>query len=308
MRKMKRNLIVNMHVVDNPQWFESTVLWLKSNYKMVRLNEFEEQKNYSKRQSLCHLTFDDGDFTFYKVAFPILKKHNIPATIFVSPQSIAKHENFWFQEIADYGVAKMAEIVSRQTVIPYHIAKEYGLHAVLKCLPIEKIQLLIKKYRAETQKPTKEFRNMDLEKILEVQQSGLITIGAHTLTHPILANETAEKSATEIVQSINDLGKLIGSEVRYFAYPNGIYGLDFGEREMKTLQKAGIKIAVSTEPNFVSKKSDKMAFPRKGISLGSIRFIKMKILLGKKWIFIKNFRKLPEQKKRKIIQNLMAKN
>ncbi|MDR2824090.1 MAG: polysaccharide deacetylase family protein [Prevotellaceae bacterium] len=295
---MKRNIIVNLHVVKNPQWFESVILYLKSAYKIVPLSTFE---NENSRKSLCAITFDDGDLTFYNVAFPILEKHNVPATIFVSPQSIVKQENFWFQEIVDYDVAKMAEIVSRETKIPYETAKNFGLHAVLKCFPIEKICHFIEIYQKETNTKSKEFRNMDLEKIREIQQSGLITIGAHTLMHPILANETAERSEMEIVNSVKDLEKLLGQEVRYFAYPNGTFGLDFGKREMKILRDSGIKIAVSTKPSFVNNKSDKMAIPRKGITYGNIRHIKLKIFLGEKWNLIKNFRKLSEAKKRKII-------
>jgi hypothetical protein len=50
-----------------------------------------------------------------------------------------------------------------------------------------------------------------------------------------------------------------------------------------------------------------MAFPRKGITLGSIRFIKIKIFLGKKWNFFKNFGKLSEPKKREILKKYLEK-
>ena len=300
---MKRNIIVNLHVVKNPQWFESLILYLKSAYRIVPLSAFEDDKNCRKRAGLCSITFDDGDLTFYNTAFPIFKKHNIPVTIFVSPQNIVRRENFWFQEIVGYDNVKMAEIVSRETKIPYEAAKKMGLRTVLKCFPIEKIHHFIKIYQEETQTPPKAFRNMDLEKILEIQQSELLTIGAHTLTHPILANETAENAKIEIVNSIKDLEKLINQEVRYFAYPNGIFGFDFGKREMEIAKNAGVKIALSTEPDFVDEKSEKMSFPRKGITLGSIRFIKIKILLGRNWNRIKNIRKLSEAKKRQLILN-----
>lgn len=304
---MKRNIIVNLHVVENPQWFESVILYLKSAYKIVPLSEFENEKMYRKRNSLCSITFDDGDLTFYKVAFPILKKHNVPAAIFVSPQSIVQHENFWFQEIVDYDAVTMAKIISTDTKIPFEVAKNYGLHPILKSFPVEKIHNFIKIYQSETKTPPKKFRNMDLEKIREIQSSGLITIGAHTLSHPVLANETDEKCQTEIIQSINDLSNILNQEIKYFAYPNGNFGLDFGKREMEILRKIGIKIALSTEPDFVNKNSDKMAFPRKGITLGSIRFIKIKIFAGRKWNYFKNFGKLSESEKRKIIKNILEK-
>jgi peptidoglycan/xylan/chitin deacetylase (PgdA/CDA1 family) len=285
--------------VNNAQWFESVILYLKSAYKIVPLSAFE---NLGNSKNLCAITFDDGDLTFFDIAFPLLKKHNVPAAIFVSPQSIAQRENFWFQEVADYDLDKFAEIVAQETKIPYQVAKDAGIHAVLKSLPIEKIHHLVKEYQSATNTPPKEFRNMDLEKIAEVQRSGLISIGAHTLTHPILANETAEKCEHEIVNSVTDLEKLLGQAVRYFAYPNGAFGLDFGRREMDILQKAGIKIALSTDPNFVNRKADKLSLPRKGITYGNIRHIKMKILLGKKWNLLRNLRKPSEAKRRGIVK------
>jgi peptidoglycan/xylan/chitin deacetylase (PgdA/CDA1 family) len=291
-----------MHVVDNPQWFEHTVLWLKSNYTMVSLSVFEDKKNYSKRQSLCHLTFDDGDLTFYTVAFPVLKKHNVPVTIFVSPEKIVSHKNFWFQEIEGYDTVKMAEIVSNNSLIPFEMAKEYGMHAVLKCFEIEKINEFIKIYQTHTDTPPKEFRNMNLDEILDAKNSGLVTIGAHTLSHPILDNETDEKCEQEIAVSILKLSELINEEVRYFAYPNGIPNLDFGEREKEILRENHIKIAVSTEPNFATKRIDEFAFPRKGITYGNIRFIKFKLFLGKSWNFVKNIQKLSERRKREILR------
>jgi len=300
--QMKRNIIINLHVVDNPQWFESVILYLKSAYNIVPLSAFAHDEQYKKPNSLCSITFDDGDLTFYNVAFPILKKHHVPAAIFVSPQSIKNHENFWFQEIADYDVATMAKIIASQTIIPFEIAKNYGLHALLKCFPLGQIHHFIQLYQKQTSTAPKEFRNMDLEKILEVNKSDLIIIGAHTLTHPVLANETDEKCRNEIVQSITDLSQMLNQDIQYFAYPNGTFGLDFSQREMDILKKNNIKIALSTDPDFVSKNSDKMAFPRKGITLGSIAFIKMKILLGKKWNFVKNIRTPSEQKKRIILK------
>jgi len=75
------------------------ILLLKSKYSLVDLNFFENLNNYKKKKGFCHITFDDGDKTFYTVAYPILKKHNVPATLFVSPKIVVKQENFWFQEI-----------------------------------------------------------------------------------------------------------------------------------------------------------------------------------------------------------------
>ena len=295
---MKKNLIINFHVVNNAQWFETLIVYLKSKYKMVSLSYFEDINHYKNKNSLCHITFDDGDISFYDVVFPVLKKHNIPATIFVSPRSIIEKFNFWFQEVNNYDASKMFDILVRELKLNIETTEKIDYVSILKTLPLDRINDMIFLYQQETNTAPKSFQNLDLEKIKELQNSKLITIGAHTLYHPILKNETDERIDEEISKSITELSDLLGEEVRYFAYPNGTPNLDFGLREIDCLKKNGIQIAVSTEPNFVNKKSEKMAFPRIGITKGSIRFVKLRLFLGPKWRLIKSLKQPLEKKQR----------
>lgn len=285
---MKRNLIVNFHVVNNSAWFEKVVLLLKSKYTLVDLSFLENYKNNEKKKSFCHITFDDGDETFYSVAFPILKKYDVPATIFVSPKSIIQQENFWFQEVKGYDNHIMMNILARDDISSQKTKKELSFMSVLMSLSLDDINKIISSYQKQTNVPPKKFQNMNLDQIHEVERSGLITIGAHTLNHPILKNESNERCDREITGSITELQKLLGHEVKYFAYPNGIPNVDFGEREINCLKKNNITIAVSTEVKFISKHDNRLALPRVGLSYGSMRFIKIKLMLGSKWMVIKS--------------------
>lgn len=301
---MKKNLILNFHIVENPAWFETIIIYLKSAYKIVPLSHFEKPENYSKNKGLCHITFDDGDITFYNVVFPILKKHNIPASIFISPRSVVKQFNFWFQELKGYDNAKMSEILAEELNLNIEEAKQMGYFSILKTLPLAQIHKMIALYQKETNTAPKPFRNINLEQLYDLQQSGLISIGAHTLHHPILKNETDEEMEREISVSISELSEILREKVRYFAYPNGTAGFDFGEREIDVLKKCGIQIALSTDPEFVSRKSDKMTFPRIGITKGSLRFVKLRLFLGPKWQLIKSLRQPLEKQNRKKLKSL----
>lgn len=272
---MKKNLIINFHVVENAQWFETLIVYLKSKYQMVPISHFDNAENYNKKNSLCNITFDDGDRTVYDVVFPILKKHNVPATIFVSPRSMVEKFNFWFQEIKGYDENQMLDILIQELNLSNQDKTTLNYASLLKTLSLEKINKIISTYQKETNTPPKEFRNMDLMQIQELQNSGLITVGAHTLYHPILKNETDERANEEISKSITELSELLGKKIECFAYPNGTPNLDFDIREITYLKNNNIKIAVSTEPKFIDKSVDKMAFPRIGITKGSLRFIKL---------------------------------
>jgi hypothetical protein len=122
------------------------------------------------------------------------------------------------------------------------------------------------------------------------------------MNHPILANETDDDSKTEILQSVLSLQKLLGHEVKYFAYPNGKPVLDFGRREMEFLKEAGIKIAVSMQIKHLSRKDHMLALPRIGITAGSPRFIKLKLRLGAGFEMIKSIVRLTENKQREKVK------
>lgn len=72
---------------------------------------------------------------------------------------------------------------------------------------------------------------MTAEQIRQIDREGLVDIGAHTLTHPILANETDLRAEEEICSSITRLEAMLGHPVLTFAYPNGVPGVNFGARE-----------------------------------------------------------------------------
>jgi peptidoglycan/xylan/chitin deacetylase (PgdA/CDA1 family) len=306
---MKKNLIINLHVVSNAEWFENLLLYLKSTYNMVSLSRFGYAENYRKRCSLCHLTFDDGDRTFYETAFPLLLKHRVPATIFVSPRSVTEHFNFWFQEVGKYDTAAMQRAFAQELNISQEKIAPFDYLSLLKTQPLNIIQKIISNYQKHTNTSPKPFRNINLEELLEIHRSGVVTIGAHTLHHPILPNETAECSENEIVDSIAELEKLLGCKVYYFAYPNGRYGFDYGKREIEILRKIGIKLALTTEPHFINAKTDPLQFPRIGVTKGSIRSIKIKLKLGSWWEKLKYIGKTSEiEMKTKIIALLKSAN
>jgi len=286
------------HVIKDIEWFERVILLLKKKYDLVKLEAFEDLNKIDKDNEFCHITFDDGDNSFYKFAYPILKKHNVPATLFVLPKILVNQENIWSQEVKGYEKKSMLKIISRELSLSFERISSIPVSAILKSLELYKIKEIITLYQKETNTPPKSCQNMNLDEVLEVEKSGLITIGAHTLNHPILKNESDNNSEYEITGSIKELEKLLRHEVRYFAYPNGIPKFDFGEREISCLKKNNIAITVSTETKFVSKHDHILALPRIGIEDGTnMRFLKIKLILGSKLEKIKSLLGRPSESK-----------
>jgi len=265
---------------------EKVLLLLKRLYHVVPVEDIE--KFYYQGRNLkhaCHITFDDGDKSFYKTVFPLLKKHQIPVSIYVSPLGARENKNFWFQEIRGYDPHKLFQILTN--IAGQGENASIPLNALLKSIPLNTIWEAIYDYQQQTGTPPKPGMNMDQKELRELHDSGLVDIGAHTMNHPILANEDAETSGREIKKSVHELGDLLNTRVKYFAYPNGTIGLDFGIREMDVLKEAGIKLAFSTEKKSLDKGDNPMSVPRNGITKGNTGFILGKLIAGSRWDKIK---------------------
>ena len=83
---------------------------------------------------------------------------------------------------------------------------------------------------------------MTWEQLRELAASPLITIGAHTRTHPALATLSAEQSWEEMAGSKTDLEGELGIAVRHLAYPYG----SFSATTLEQVQQIGFDTAVTT--------------------------------------------------------------
>jgi peptidoglycan/xylan/chitin deacetylase (PgdA/CDA1 family) len=278
------NTVVNFHSIENGKWFQRTLLFLKRNFRIVSIREIEEfYFQGKKKNNVCHITFDDGDITFYKNVFPLLKEFRIPVTIFLSPDIISQRKNFWFQEIIDYDENELLRIILSKYGKANEKQKQPNLLGLFKTLKIHEIWDVIHSYHQSTGAKPKPFSNMGIDEINELKQSGLIDFGAHTLSHPILKNETSDVAYHEITESINGLSRILDDSVKYFAYPNGIPLTDFSAREMTILNDAGIKMAFSTENKSFTIRDNPLMIPRSGFSYGSLPYIATKLILGGYW-------------------------
>lgn len=276
--KLLPNIILNFHAIKDPKWFEHILKIIQRLYHPVSYEDIENYyRNGKTLKHACHITFDDGHISFYETVFPLLKQYNIPASIFVSPKVITERTNFWFQEISDYDFNILNELVNKQLGIT---DDDSPVKAKLKSLQIKEIWEIISAYQEQTQTPPKSCMNMNIQQIKEVHQSGLVHIGAHTMTHPILKNENDDSVQYEIGNSISELSKLLDMPIHSFAYPNGKPGFDFGEREMNILKQHDIRLAFTTEERTLRINDNLMSVPRSGFEGGSTPYIYVKLMSG----------------------------
>ncbi len=263
------NQILVFHEISSKEWLKEALSAIGKVYRFVRLEEVEayfyENKVLSKT---CHITWDDGDRTFYDNAFPVLKELNIPATVFVSPSIIRNNSNYWFQEIRHIKTqvddSSIKKIICRVINIDFRLMRNYSVMSILKSLKIDDILCVIEELKKKFNITIEQKLNINLQELHELDDSGVVTIGAHTMHHPILANESEISAREEISTSINKLSGMLKKEIKYFAYPEGQTRLDFGPREQDFLKENNIKLSFSSVAGCFNKKSNPLDIPRGG--------------------------------------------
>lgn len=300
------NRIINFHDVHDKSWMERVLLHLSKKYSVISIAHLEKYlKGEKVAGRFCLITIDDGDRSFYEVIYPLLKKYKLPATLFVSPKVIMDGSNYWFQDISSFNPEKLKRTIADYLDIDSRVLRHYNIMHVLKNLKIERIKEIIGLYRRDCHPEDKSSQNLNLSQLKEIVRDGLVVVGAHTLNHPVLANEDDVTIEKEISGSLALLKEITSTEVRYFAYPNGIPELDFGEREKATLAKYGCKLAFSTIHKPVTTKIDPFSIPRYYVSSGDLNTIKIKLYLGETWNVIRSIKIKGEEQSRRELQNLM---
>lgn len=295
--------IINFHDIYDKQWFEDTLDVIQDLYEIVPFAEIERfYQGKSKAKNQVHLTVDDGHISTYSLIYPALKARNLTASIFVSPKIIQEQTNFWYFESGDYDKEKLRICIGEVLGIDFEKLKGVFPRSLMKVLRINQNWEIIKLYQQKYKEPSKVGQYINVDQLIELEESGVFEIGAHTMNHPILANEDDSTSEYEIKESIHRLGELLNRKITTFAYPNGSIDLDFGPREIKYLKEAEIAYAFSFEFKSLNEKDNLLSIPRYGLYHGDQEFVRKKLKYGSIWEPMKKLILNNEDKYRKKIQ------
>ena len=89
---------------------------------------------------------------------------------------------------------------------------------------------------------------MDWNQIRSMMESGRLTIGSHSVSHPLLAQLPHQEIEVELTKSKEVIEEKVGSTVHAFSYPFGVkrYGA-YSEETEKLVRKAGYRCSFTAE-------------------------------------------------------------
>lgn len=214
------------------------------------------------------VTFDDGYADNLEVALPILRQEGIPATVFVATAGL-DGVTMWNDRIIEgmrrlLGSEAFAGVLAEFSVDPSLPPGEAVRRLVLALKfrsPRERDEMAgyieTRAGGLDQRKPLM----MGPREVAALARAG-ITIGAHTVSHPILCSLPDAAALAEMVESRARLEGIVGSAVTQFAYPNGRPNRDYDARHVEMARSAGFDFAVSTAEGRLDRRSPRYELPR----------------------------------------------
>lgn len=217
------------------------------------------------------LTFDDGLRNNFEVAYPVLERLALPATFFLCPGLIESGRWLWNHEARERlkslpaaAVAELAGAFGAQPDVEGMVAWMKRQRLPARRRAEEALRCATRSF-SPTAVQRQAFDPAGWDEVRRLDPA-LATVGAHTLTHPILATLLAEEAEAEIAQSRRVLEEKLQRTVDLFAYPNGDVNAAVHEAVRRHY-----RAAVAVEPGFVEPGCDLHLLPRISVPWSPLR-------------------------------------
>ncbi|MES2675331.1 MAG: polysaccharide deacetylase family protein [Pseudomonadota bacterium] len=255
-------------MVVTPETFAMHMSEVKRHFDVISLPEWINLKQQSLPlpRKACVITFDDGWADNYDHAFPVMQAEKIPVTVFAVAEKIGTNFQFWPNII-------MALLMGNPSALSE--MQKHPLFTKLSQILPKPLKSIDREYVAAYISQLKQFSDSEIftalydiqwrsllnvampnalmswEQLMNMQQSGLITIGSHTCNHKRLTVALSEEELVhEIIASKKIIETQLSSKVDLFCFPNG----DYCPRALE-LVKDNYLAAVTTQKGIVNANS-----------------------------------------------------
>jgi peptidoglycan/xylan/chitin deacetylase (PgdA/CDA1 family) len=282
-----------------PEHFSEHLEVLHKHYHPMRLDKMVEAlraRRLPKRA--VAVTLDDGYHDCLQHARPLFERHEVPATVFVVSGRVADQRAFWWDELeslflqpGELPTSGRLQVNGQPLVWELSDAARYSqgqqdLHQdwnyKMKDAPTRRQQVFHQLWQSLHSMPEEEresamedlfawagagrkacasHRPLTPEEVSRLAEGGLVEIGAHTVTHPVLSKLTIKAQQYQIERSKADLEQMLNRQIASFSYPHGQRG-DFTTETAALVERAGFASACAAYAGAVAHDVDRFQLPR----------------------------------------------
>jgi len=267
--QMGRTRVIMFHGIGGGLFptnaFEKLLVHLQRRFEVLHIGEalLRIGSEQPRTRPSVVLTFDDGLRNHAEVVYPLLSKYGLPAVFYVCPGLIEARQWLWPHEVRQRLLTMpIADRVAWASEAGICVSDPNGIVEAMKGLPnCTRLDLLASVRRVTqgfqpSEQQQRQFDVMSWNQLLSLDPQ-LVTVGSHTLTHPIMTSLPFEELEREFKESRLWLERRLQRSVEHFCYPNGSENL-----RVRTCAAKHYRSAVTTEMGYWYASTDALGIPR----------------------------------------------
>ena len=219
--------INHLYKVKSVDEFVADLRFLKKHFRPVSLAEAMEMRNNKnrKKESVFHLSFDDGLKECYSIIAPILQEYNIPATFFLCSDFIDNRRLFY-----RFKVSLILEKLKSNNGLSSEVCRMLGVHSHA-FRAVKKTMLHLNYQDSEIINRIFQILHLEEKDFLEMYRPFLtseevdeligqgFTIGSHSVDHPLFSSLSDVSQKSQIEQSMQYLKNKFEISHPSFSFP-----------------------------------------------------------------------------------------
>jgi peptidoglycan/xylan/chitin deacetylase (PgdA/CDA1 family) len=225
---------------------------------LVTMDEALQRLRGGAESFFAALTFDDGFRDTLEMALPVLRRHAAPATVYCVPGFADGQAPLWWVDLEEAirGLSRVeleieGEALALTATTPQEKQAAFeSIYWKLRRLPEPDLRRIVAGLAARAGHDSEACVRrlcLDWEGLAQLAADPLITIGAHSMTHPRLGTLPADAARQEMQESRAVLENRLQTPVHHFAYPVGD-AVSAGRRDYAMASEIGFASAVTTRP------------------------------------------------------------
>ncbi|MFL5868112.1 MAG: polysaccharide deacetylase family protein [Thermoleophilaceae bacterium] len=221
-------------------------------YRVVpasRLLQAARERRRGQRYPVA-LTFDDDLASHVHLVLPLLRRHDLPATFFLTGASLHEPFPFWWQDL--------------QALVDREGGDVFALAGQIQGLPAKRRREVAVELRDRAGRADPD-HGLPAEAVRELAAAGM-EIGFHTREHDPLPTLDDDELERAMLHGRDELEEEAGRPLQLIAYPHG----DVDERTPRMARDAGFRYGFTTRIRPVTADSDPMLLGRVEASFRSL--------------------------------------